>query len=111
MNKKLKDLAQFLVDETPKFDEEIMSQIRPASSWMCGGTYEEWLENRYIRTLIKVRSISENAVNAVGQDAMPKEKTGYVDWGTMPVGTPTEITQDRFKSVWANTTKPWNKSQ
>ena len=32
---------------------------------------------------------------------------GNVSMGTTPMGTPTEITQDRFKSVFPNTTKTW----
>ncbi len=32
---------------------------------------------------------------------------GNVSTGSMPMGTPTELTQDRFKSVWPNTTKTW----
>lgn len=31
--------------------------------------------------------------------------------GTTPMGTPVEITQDRFRSVWPNTTKVWNRVQ
>jgi hypothetical protein len=34
---------------------------------------------------------------------------GNVATGTTEMGTPTEITQDRFRSVWPNTTKKWNK--
>lgn len=32
-----------------------------------------------------------------------------VSTGTTPMGTPVEITQDRFRSVWPNTTKVWNR--
>jgi len=32
-----------------------------------------------------------------------------VSTGTTPMGTPVEITQDRFRSVWPNTTKTWTK--
>ena len=34
---------------------------------------------------------------------------GNVSTGTVPMGTPVEITQDRFRSVWPNTTKAWRK--
>jgi hypothetical protein len=34
-----------------------------------------------------------------------------VSTGTTPMGTPVEITQDRFRSVWPNTTKVWTKVQ
>ncbi len=34
-----------------------------------------------------------------------------VSTGTTPMGTPTELTQDRFRSVWPNTTKTWTKVQ
>lgn len=32
-----------------------------------------------------------------------------VSTGTTPMGTPTELTQDRFRDVWPNTTKAWTK--
>ena len=32
-----------------------------------------------------------------------------VSTGTTPMGTPTELTQDRFRAVWPNTTKQWEK--
>lgn len=32
-----------------------------------------------------------------------------VSTGTTPMGTPTEITQDRFRAVFPNTTKQWNR--
>lgn len=34
-----------------------------------------------------------------------------VSTGTTPMGTPVEITQDRFRSVWPNTTKTWSRVQ
>lgn len=60
--------AQFLVDETPKFDEMILEDIRPTDGWMYN------------------------------------VKSGFV-----PPGTPVEVTQDRFRSVFPNTTKPWTR--
>lgn len=36
---------------------------------------------------------------------------GNVSMGTMPTGTPTEVTQDRFKHVYPNVTKQWVKTQ
>lgn len=62
------DFAQFLVNETPKFDELIMEDIRPTDGWI-----------------------------------------GNVSTGTSPMGTPAEVTQDRFRHVWPNTTKPWSR--
>lgn len=32
-----------------------------------------------------------------------------VSTGTTPMGTPVEVTQDRFRSVWPNTTKQWTR--
>ena len=64
------DFPQFFVDETPRFDELIMEDIRPTDGWMLN-----------------------------------------VSTGTTPMGTPVEITQDRFRSVWPNTTKVWNRVQ
>lgn len=32
-----------------------------------------------------------------------------VSTGTTAMGTPTEITQDRFRSVWPNTARPWRR--
>lgn len=60
------DFGQFLVDETPRFDELILEDIRLTDSWM-----------------------------------------GNVSMGSMPMGTPSEVTQDRFRAVWPNTTRPW----
>jgi len=34
---------------------------------------------------------------------------GNVSTGTTPIGTPVEITQDRFRGVWPNTTKPFSR--
>lgn len=62
------DFGQFFVDETPRFDEMIMEDIRPTDGWI-----------------------------------------GNVSTGTTPMGTPVEITQDRFRSVWPNTTKTWSR--
>lgn len=57
---------QFLVDQTPHYDELIMEDIRPTDGWLMN-----------------------------------------VSTGTMPTGTPTEVTQDRFKHVFPNITKRW----
>lgn len=62
------DFGQFFVDQTPRFDDLILEDIRPIDGWI-----------------------------------------GNVSTGTTPMGTPTEITQDRFKSVWPNTTKTWRR--
>lgn len=63
------DFPQFLVDQTPKFDEMIMEDIRPTDGWLYN-----------------------------------------VSTGTTPMGTPVEVTQDRFRSVFPNTTKKWDRS-
>lgn len=60
--------TQALVDETPKFDEEIIMDIRPSDGWLLN-----------------------------------------VATATAEMGTPTEVTQDRFRSVWPNTTKVWTR--
>jgi hypothetical protein len=62
------DFPQFLVDQTPKFDELIMEDIRPTDGWLLN-----------------------------------------VSTGTTPMGTPVEITQDRFRNVYPNVTKAWRK--
>jgi hypothetical protein len=62
------DYVQYLVDQTPKFDEAIMEDIRPTDGWLLN-----------------------------------------VSTGTTPMGTPIEITQDRFRAVWPNTTKTWQR--
>lgn len=62
------DFIQALVDQTPKFDEMIMEDIRPTDGWLLN-----------------------------------------ISTGTTPMGTPVEITQDRFRHVWPNTTKTWTK--
>lgn len=63
------DFAQFLVDQTPVFDEMIMRDIRPTDGWVLN-----------------------------------------VATGGLPMGTPTEVTQDRFRAVFPNTTKKWERS-
>jgi hypothetical protein len=60
---------QFLVDQTPVFDELIMEDIRPTDGWLLN-----------------------------------------IQTGSMPTGTPTEVTQDRFKHVFPNTTKTWTRT-
>jgi hypothetical protein len=62
------DMVQALVDETPRFDERIMMDIRPTDGWLLN-----------------------------------------VSTGTTPMGTPIEITQDRFRAVFPNTTKTWTR--
>jgi len=62
------DFTQFLVDQTPYFDELIVEDIRPTDGWLYN-----------------------------------------VSTGSTELGTPTEITQDRFRSVWPNTTKKWDR--
>lgn len=63
------DFPQFLVDQTPRFDELIMQDIRPTDGWLYN-----------------------------------------VSTGTTPMGTPVEITQDRFRSVFPNITKQWTRT-
>lgn len=44
------------------------------------------------------------------EDIRPTDGWIYnVSTGTTPMGTPVEITQDRFRSVFPNTTKTWNR--
>lgn len=62
------DFPQFLVDQTPRFDEIIMQDIRPTDGWLYN-----------------------------------------VSTGTTEMGTPVEVTQDRFRSVFPNITKPWTR--
>lgn len=62
------DFPQFLVDQTPYFDEMIVEDIRPTDGWLLN-----------------------------------------VATGSTPMGTPAEITQDRFRSVYPNVTKAWRK--
>ena len=62
------DFPQFFVDQTPRFDELIMEDIRPTDGWLLN-----------------------------------------VSTATTPMGTPAEITQDRFRSVFPNTTKTWTR--
>lgn len=62
------DFIQALVNEVPRFDELIMSDIRLTDGWI-----------------------------------------GNVATGTTPMGTPVEITQDRFRGVWPNTARPFSR--
>jgi hypothetical protein len=63
------DFPQFLVDQTPRFDEMILEDIRPVDGWLLN-----------------------------------------ISTGTTPMGTPVEVTQDRFRSVFPNTTKQWTRT-
>jgi hypothetical protein len=56
------------VDQTPRFDEIIMEDIRPNEGWLYN-----------------------------------------VETGTLPPGTPVEVVQDRFRVVYPNVTKLWNR--
>ncbi len=62
------DFPQFFVNQTPRFDELIMEDIRPTDGWLYN-----------------------------------------IATGTLPMGTPPEITMDRFRNVWPNTTKKWDR--
>lgn len=62
--------VQALVDQTPKFSDEILKDVRPMQPWV-----------------------------------------GHVETSTVEVGTPVEITKDRFTHVQVNSTKQWNKTQ
>ena len=62
------DYANFLVSQTPVFDQMIMEDITPTDGWLYN-----------------------------------------VSTGTMDPGTPAEVTQDRFRGVWPDTTQPWRK--
>ena len=62
------DFATYLVNQTPVFDELILSDIRPTDGWLLN-----------------------------------------VAIGNLPMGTPSEVTQDRFRSVFPNTTKTWTR--
>lgn len=62
------DFPQYFVDQTPRFDEMIMEDIRPTDGWLLN-----------------------------------------VATGSTPMGTPVEVTMDRFRSVWPNTTKTWTR--
>lgn len=62
------DFAQYLVSQTPVFDELIMEDITLTDGWI-----------------------------------------GNVSLFEVPFGTPPEITQDRFRTVVPNVTKPWGR--
>lgn len=62
------DFPQFFVDQTPRFDELIMEDIRLTDGWIMN-----------------------------------------IATGTTPMGTPVEITQDRFRGVWPDTTQAWRR--
>lgn len=61
--------VQALVDQTPKFSDEILKDVRPMEPWV-----------------------------------------GHVETATVELGTPVEITKDRFRHVQVNSTKTWNKT-
>jgi hypothetical protein len=60
---------QALVDETPRFSDQILRDVRPMEPWV-----------------------------------------GHVETSTVEMGTPIEITKDRFRHVQVNSTKTWNKT-
>lgn len=63
------DFGQFLVQQTPVFDELILEDITPIDGWL-----------------------------------------GNISSYNIPMGEPVEVTQDRFRTVWPNTARPWNKT-
>lgn len=55
-----KEFNKFMVNETPKFDQEIMNQIRPTSNWVGTVQYGRPDDHTmYLQTLESVRKISE----------------------------------------------------
>jgi hypothetical protein len=79
------DFAQFLVEQTPKFDEAILASIKPEDGWLLnintGTMAAGWWMCREA-----VRQISE------GQHYTPSPSEA--------MGCPTEITKDRFAKVF-----------
>lgn len=73
-----------MVNAVPIFDEEMLATIRPTDSWVFNVSYTTAEDD----VLAKVRFISENAVNSIPQIEEFK------------MGSPVDITQDRFKDVW-----------
>ena len=61
--------VQALVDQTPKFSDEILKDIRPIEPWV-----------------------------------------GHVETATVELGTPVEVTKDRFRHVSVNSTKQWTRT-
>jgi hypothetical protein len=62
--------VQALVDQTPKFSDNILKDVRPMEPWV-----------------------------------------GHIKTGTVEMGTPIEVTKDRFRHVQVNSTKAWNRTQ
>lgn len=108
------DFAQFLVDQVPVFDEFIMEEIRPyCQTEILPRRVEQWWIVRE-----KVRKIIEgNSFIPSHKVLAPKEYTQSGDggWllnvsaGTIPMGTPVEVTQDRFRAVFPNSSKVWKR--
>lgn len=102
------DFAEFLVSQTPVFDEMIMEDMRFEDGWIAFAWKELSWKERYLETLNAVRSLSEGVAFKrvrMSEVRFPKIKSLWIS----PMGTLTDITQDRFNAVWPNTKSKWNR--
>jgi hypothetical protein len=99
-----------LVAQTPKFDEEIMKDIRGADSWIEGLPCDIGRITLGMRLAFFIYTISR-WVRRIARKIERRYKMKSYPWclsfarESEPVGTPVEITQDRFRNVWPNIAK------
>lgn len=104
------EFLQALVDETPRFDEKIIEDIRPWDVMACHShvdplqeTMAEVSERVFYECREAVRRLSEGP----GYKMSP--------WKTRPWSAlelmvePVEITHDRFRAIFPNTTEVWRR--
>lgn len=86
------EFAQFLVDQTPRFDELIMQDIRPTDGWLLNvsGVYPVRVLPDWWMCRESVRKICEGA-------CYRKSRFSF-----LRMGSPVEETLDRFRAVWPN---------
>jgi hypothetical protein len=128
-----KAFIDYLVNEVPKFDEEIIKSIRfsvhplridarllppkERNKWLraSGHLGKKWRFKGAAALRHKLYDLLDEWLEALPKRKQEKERAKRSGWigrittGRIPMGTPVEITQDRFKSVWPKTTKPWTK--
>ena len=93
--------AQFLVNEVPKFDAKLMSDIRLEGGWMSWKSRKAFDDNEKSRVdvLNKVRTIVETSVNKLVKVRLSRPQPMRV--------VPIRINQERFQSVYPDMKAAW----
>jgi hypothetical protein len=88
--------AEFLVNQTPVFDEMIMEQIRPEDGWLLNVSYgDSWFDD-YSLTLTEVRRLSEGMAFKPFKLRRPKRE---------PIGLPESFS----RAIFPDTIGEWRR--